>query len=143
MLSRFGKKQSEWKELPLLQCTIKWADLRYFFVNFMISYLSATTHPLNTKNIWHCALTLLSRKVRDHPCLYSLGDGVIAQWLGRWIPSQGVLCSKPLFGLKFNSPFHLSQFNWALGIRMHLLLKNKLSPWSGSVTLRQLNSIQK
>ena len=78
-----------------------------------------------------------------HPYLHSLEHGVTAQWSGCWIPNQGVLCSKPLCGTKVDSTFHPSQFNWALGTPMHLLLKSKLSPCSGSVILRQLNSIHK
>ena len=36
--------------------------LDIFLVYFKISYLTATTQPLDIENIWHCALTLLTRK---------------------------------------------------------------------------------
>ena len=35
--------------------------------------------------------------------------GVMALWLTQWIPSLGVLCSKPLGGSKTDSAFHPSE----------------------------------
>ena len=36
-------------------------------------------------------------------------DGAMAEWLSRWIPNPGVLCSKPLGGSKVDSAFHPSK----------------------------------
>ena len=47
-----------WQKVP-------WDDLDLFLVYFKISYLTATTQPLDTQNIWHCALPLLIKKTCD------------------------------------------------------------------------------
>ena len=49
--------------------TIKQGDLDLFLVYFMISYLTATTQPLDNQNIWHCVLTVLIKKhtILDYP----------------------------------------------------------------------------
>ena len=38
---------------------VKLGDLALFLVYFMISYLTATTQPLDTQNVWQCALAHL------------------------------------------------------------------------------------
>ena len=36
-----------------------------YWTNSMISYLTAATQPLDSQNIWHCALTLLIKETRN------------------------------------------------------------------------------
>ena len=36
---------------------LKWSNLDLFLVYVVISYLTVTTQPLHTQNIWHCTLT--------------------------------------------------------------------------------------
>ena len=70
--------------------------------------------------------------------------GAMALWLGRWIPNPGVPGSKPSGGSKFNSPFIIPRsIKWVPGTPGDLVVKSKLSPHSGSVALRQLNTIHK
>ena len=63
-----------------------------------------------------------------------------------WIPNPGVPCSKPLGDFKVDSVFHPSEVNqisnknfWENSGKV----KSKLPPHSGSVALKQLNSIYK
>ena len=74
--------------------TVKWGDLDLFLVYFMISYLTATTQPPDTQNIWHCVLTLLIKKTRDFrsPCrvfslfkpvnMWEVAISEMGSWLG-------------------------------------------------------------
>ena len=45
--------------------TIKWDDVVPIFGIFMVSYLTATTQPLDTQNFLHCALTFMITKTFD------------------------------------------------------------------------------
>ena len=68
----------------------------------------------------------------------------MAQWLGCLIPNPRVLTLKPLDDSRTNSAFHPFAFiKWVLGPSGTLVVKSKLSPRSGSVALRQLNTIHK
>ena len=44
---------------------IEWGNWKLFSVYFITSYLTTTTQPIGTLNIWRCVLTLLVIKTHD------------------------------------------------------------------------------
>ena len=65
-------------------------------------------------------------------------------WLRCWIPNSGVACSKPLSGSMVDSAFHPSEIDQMTTRNFWgLIIKNKLSPYSGSVAFVQFNPIHK
>ena len=62
-------------------------------------------------------------------------------WLRRWIPNQGVLCSKPLGVSKVNSAFHPSEVDkmstrdfWELGSKKWTASSKWHKPWGSWTT---------
>ena len=59
-------------------------------------------------------------------------------------PTHGIPCSEPIGGSKVDSVFPLSEVDqMRTGIPCNLVVKSKMPPCSGSVTLRPLNPVHK
>ena len=67
--------------------------------------LNDEVDKLNINNLTNVPTSLNNVKTT----VDDLGNGVMAQWLKRWIPNPGVPCSKPLGGSKVDSAFHSSE----------------------------------
>ena len=49
-----------------VKADVKQQEINLFLVYFMISYLTATTQPLDNQNIWQCVLTVLIKKTCEY-----------------------------------------------------------------------------